>query len=617
MFMPNIDQMIQELPKITSASNYKTSLTAAEKIIPHIIKGVNEGNINNAAKTLAVFGTSLIPYAGILISPLISFLWPELGGSKTLQKMRQEISDEIDTKIKDSFKTYDLTLLKKQIEPFFKRIQKFERLINGTIGIEYERSAYSDMSSNILSPGDYYAEGTLDQTARSEALAIASTFETIIASCTKDPSGLLVDMDTWELPIYVLLATAHLQFLYFITKNGKKEESEKIQFDDHTLKTYFSDPLKRKVVEYRDYIERTYEKGYKQFVSKMEPLANGSNDRERLQFLEHQINYYKYHNGPHTRDSGLLQKYENTLKKYKKLITERDKYLEITINTKTFNMAVPGRWEPRADATWKNVFDVGALIPKYRWLNDNNHYYYLDPYKEGLMKTGWFLDKNEKWYYFNPQQGDPNHNTSFAVGEMFANTSAVINRIRYHFDADGSCKDPYSTDRVIVTSSALRDGTTYRIGVAGTNNYSKPDVHQFLAINEHKLDDTIRHPHYESISLFKENQADSSQKWVAKFDSNKNAYQFVNQDNDWVLAWNRLETGRNDTYVIGAPNLHKDEHYWILSPADNGLFYMQTYANQSDHLYLTQGYTNGGSPIDFPAVAPYGRDTLKVKFVEV
>ncbi|MFV5916754.1 insecticidal delta-endotoxin Cry8Ea1 family protein [Bacillus cereus] len=616
MFMPNIDQTIQELPKITSASKYKTSLDTAAKAIPNIIKGVNEENINNTAKALAVFGTSLIPYVGILISPLIGLLWPELGGSKTLQQMRQEISDEIDTKIKDSFKEYDLTLLQKKIEPFFERIQKFERLINKTTGIEYKRSAYSDMSSNILSPSDYYAEGTPDQTARAEALGIASKFDEIIASCTKDPQGLLVNMDTWEFPIYVLLATAHLQFLYFITKNGKKEASEKIQFDDETLKIHFSEPLQKKVVEYRDYIERTYKKGYEQFVLKMQSLANGSNDRERLQYLKNQIDYYKYHNGPHTSDSGLVKKYEDTLKKYEKLITERDKYLKLTINSEMFNMAVPGHWEPRADGTLKNVFDVGASVPKYRWLNDNHHYYYLDPYKEGLMKTGWFLDLNEKWYYFNPQQGDPNHNTSFAVGEMFANTSAVINGIRYNFDADGSCKDPYSTDRVIVKSSALRDGTTYRIGVAGTNHFSKP-VDTFLAINEHKLDATDRQPPYESISLFKENQADRSQKWVAKFDSNKKAYQFINQDNDWVLAWNPHIYGRNDTYVIGAPNLHKDEHYWILSPADNGLFYMQTYANQSKHLYLTQGYTNSGRPIDFPAVAPYGRETLKVNFVEV
>ncbi|MGQ3740484.1 insecticidal delta-endotoxin Cry8Ea1 family protein [Bacillus sp. Fil] len=571
--MPNIDQILQALPKDTGAANLKTSLTVVEKAVPNIVKDINQGNINNTAKAIAVYGASLIPYAGVLISPLISLLWPELGGSKTLQQMRKEISDEIDTKITNTFKEYDKVNILALIGPLFEKIQKFEKLINGSVGINYDSTkdvAYSDTSSDIiLSPeeSEYLSDADV---AAIEALSIASDFDKVIANCVKNPPGtsLIADIDIWELPIYVVLATAHLQFLYFVTVNGK---GDKIHLPENSLKTYFSDILTEKHIEYRDYIEKTYKKGLDQFQSKMSALANGNNDSQRLEFLNNQIKYYSGSN-PHSTDTTTADSYRRKLESYKKLITERDKYIAITINTTIFNMAVPGKWIGNTSNGYFYVSPENSVVHCYRWLNDQNHYYYLDPNNDGKMKIGWFIDLDQQWYYFNPPQSDPNYNSKFAEGEMFANVESIINNTRYSFNPGGSCKNPNSTEVVGTTQSGeliLKEGI-YRIELRNG---------RFLAISKNKLD--RYHIPYNVVANFPEDRTDLSQQWAVKFDDIKKAYKFVSQDQDhWVLAWNKDEKNY-DKMLIAAPNVDNDEHYWIISPATNGHFYIKNYSDPS------------------------------------
>ncbi|MBW3496886.1 insecticidal delta-endotoxin Cry8Ea1 family protein [Bacillus sp. FDAARGOS_1420] len=601
--MPSIDQILQALPKDTGAVNYKTSLTVVEKAVPNIVKDINQGNINNTAKAIAVYGASLIPYAGVLISPLISLLWPELGGSKTLQQMRKEISDEIDKKITDTFKEYDKANILALITPLFERIEKFEKLINGSAGINYESIkdvAYSDisstdidMSSNILSPGEYYI--TTADFAATEAKDIAADFVKVIANCMKNPPGtsLIADIDIWELPIYVVLATAHLQFLYFVTVNGK---GDKIHLPDDVLKTYFSDELTTKHIEYRDYIERTYKKGFDRFESKMSALANGRNDRERLEFLNSQIKYYSTAEAHISVNPALVKQWTDRLEAYNKLITERDKYLAITINTTIFNMAVPGKWIGNTSNGYFYVSPENSVVHCYRWLNDQNHYYYLDPNNNGRMKIGWFIDLDENWYYFNPPQSDTNHNSKFAEGEMFANTDSVINSNRYYFNSGGSCKNPYSTESVGTTESGgliLKEGI-YKIEVSRG---------RFLASNKDKIKGVPKNV----VATF---PVDSSQQWLAKFDQSKKAYQFINQDDsNWVLAWNKDEK-YYDQMLIVAPNVGKDEHYWIISSAGNGWFYMKNYADQKENMYLSYAQ----NPV-YLTVIPDSGSHAQLKFV--
>ncbi|PGZ42810.1 hypothetical protein COE56_30895 [Bacillus anthracis] len=552
MFMHNVDKILQNFPKVTSASNYKTSLTAVEKVVPGIIRGLDEKNINNVGKALAVYGTSLIPYAGILISPLISLLWPEFGGSKTLQQMKQEILNAIDTKMKDSFQKYDESTIKKQIIPLFEELQKFEKLINETVGIQYDsihNVIYSDTSSDIRSPRDYYAE-TVDETVRVAARTIDSQFNTIIASCTRDSSGLLVDMDMWELPIYVILATAHLQFLYFMTVNGK---GGKIQLDEQTWKTYYSYPLDKKNREYRDFIEHTYKKGLQKFESKMNNICtNGNNDYKRLTFLNSQINYYSTSQASISVNQNVVNRWKNKLEQYENLIKERNKYLAITINTTAFNLSLPGRWITEEDGYY---YLDNNNCRKYRWLNDQNHYYYLNPKKYGKMQTGWFIDENQKWYYFNPYPQNYNHNVYLAVGEMFHSGHYIIDNHGYHFNNSGICENPYTAQ--LESSKTITSGT-YKFVHPQKNNL-------VLGINYNTTYDISNNV----VAFFTRDNQNMSQEWELMFESDKNAYQIINKkDSHLALSWNKNEKYYNQTVIV-TPNKHKDEQYWILTGTPN------------------------------------------------
>ncbi|MGQ3740485.1 hypothetical protein [Bacillus sp. Fil] len=569
--MPNIDRIIQNIPTVIATGDYKTRLTAFEKAVPNIVKDINQGNINNTAKALAVFGTSLIPYAGVLISPLLSLLWPELGGSKTLQRMRKEISDEIDTKITDSFQKYDESTIKKQILPLFEGLQKFEKLINETVGIKYD-SIHNVTYSDILSPSDYYG-GTVDEIARVAARTIDSQFNSIISSCTKDPSSLLPDIDIWELPIYVVLTIAHLQFLYFMTVNGK---GGKIQLDEQNWKTYYSYPLDKKNREYRDYIENTYKKGLQQFESKMNNICtNGNNDYKRLIFLNSQINYYSTSQAHISVNQNLVNRWKNKLEQYENLIKERNKYLALTINTTAFNLSLPGRWITEEDGYY---YLDNNDCRKYRWLNDQNHYYYLNPEKYGKMQTGWYIDVNQKWYYFNPYPQNYNHNLYLAVGEMFHSGHYIIDNHGYHFNNSGICKNPYTSQ--LESNKPISSGT-YKLVDPQRNNL-------VLGINYNKTYDISSN----IVAFFTRDNQDMSQEWEFMFECNKSAYQIINKkDSHLVLSWDKKEEQYNKNIII-APNKNKDEQYWILIGIQNECRIIN-YAEQNKKMGITtiSGYS--------------------------
>ncbi|MBW3496885.1 hypothetical protein [Bacillus sp. FDAARGOS_1420] len=574
--MPSIDQILQALPKDTSAVNYKTNLTAVEKVIPNIVKDINQGTINNIAKAIAVYGASLIPYGGVLISPLISLLWPELGGSKTLQQMRKEITDEINTKITDTFQKYDESTIKKQIIPLFEELQKFEKLINETVGVKYDsihNVTYSDISSDIRSPGDYYA-GTVDETVPVVARTIDSQFNTIISNCMKAPdsTNLLADIDIWELPIYVILAIAHLQFLYFMTVNGK---GDKIQLDEHNWKIYYSYPLDKKNREYRDYIENTYKKGLQQFEFKMNNICtNGKNDYKRLIFLNSQINYYSTFQAHISVNQNVVNRWKNKLEQYENLIKERNKYLALTINTTALNLSLPGRWITEED---RYYYLDNNDCRKYRWLNDQNHYYYFNPEKYGKMQTGWYIDVNQKWYYFNPYPQNYNHNLYLAVGEMFHSGHYIIDNHGYHFNNSGICGNPYTAQ--LELSKTIYSGT-YKLVDPQKNNL-------VLGVNYNKTYDISNN----IVAFLTRDNQDMSQEWEFIFESDKNAYQIINKKNSHlVLSWDKTEEQYNKNIIV-APNKNKDEQYWILIGIQNECRIIN-YAEQNKKMGITTtGYS--------------------------
>ncbi|PFN13044.1 RICIN domain-containing protein [Bacillus cereus] len=69
------------------------------------------------------------------------------------------------------------------------------------------------------------------------------------------------------------------------------------------------------------------------------------------------------------------------------------------------------------------------------------------------------------------------------------------------------------------------------------------------------------------------NDGSANQKWYFEYDENKDAYQIKSETNrNLVLAWNDFEGSKN---VFATPNLHLDEHYWIVEHKNNGFYYIK------------------------------------------
>ncbi|PGZ44792.1 hypothetical protein COE56_28940 [Bacillus anthracis] len=75
--LADIDKFTQDLGKHSKAADYKTTLSLVEKLLPILLKDIKKGNFNNSIKSMAMFGTALIPYGGAFLSQIIGILWPD------------------------------------------------------------------------------------------------------------------------------------------------------------------------------------------------------------------------------------------------------------------------------------------------------------------------------------------------------------------------------------------------------------------------------------------------------------------------------------------------------------------------------------------------------------
>ncbi|MGQ4671878.1 hypothetical protein ACUIJ5_27660 (plasmid) [Bacillus toyonensis] len=68
-----------KLEELLTMDNLKKVGTLSGDVLKVAYKDAHEnnGNYNNTFRTLAMSGTALIPYGGVIISPLIGLLWPE------------------------------------------------------------------------------------------------------------------------------------------------------------------------------------------------------------------------------------------------------------------------------------------------------------------------------------------------------------------------------------------------------------------------------------------------------------------------------------------------------------------------------------------------------------
>lgn len=314
----------------------------------------NNKDFNNTFRTLTMGVTALIPYGGVLISPLIGVLWPENSANKDnqMKSMVNELSKMMDEKIEN----YDTSSLKQEAKSLMNELILFEDSINR-----------KHRARNL---------GSIEETRRTKAILINSKFKDLIENCKKEEHKIT------ELPIFTAIATAHLEFLHFIEKNGK---NSKLLFDEETWNTEFVNTIPKITKSYADHITSVYEEGRNKAYIKIKE-AN-------------KIDYFKAMN--------LWNKY-------------KDFYYSTFDNQAFWDVAdISGM--KRNITGWiqegPHSYYLEKGIKKIGWFQNGNKQYYFNPKekkgdKQGQMKTGWFQE-GDKRYFLNPQKTD-----EFEKGQM-------------------------------------------------------------------------------------------------------------------------------------------------------------------------------------------------------
>ncbi|MGR5965285.1 RICIN domain-containing protein [Bacillus cereus] len=114
------------------------------------------------------------------------------------------------------------------------------------------------------------------------------------------------------------------------------------------------------------------------------------------------------------------------------------------------------------------------------------------------------------------------------------------------------------------------------------------------------LDNDFNH---DRLSLLWNDNGGDNQKWILKYNKDKNAYKMISKKTSDELATN----GQNDTVFATTDRRDNDERYWTLENAENGYFFIKNKAS-GKVLDVTNGKTDNGTVIkthtqNTPAVA--------------
>lgn len=282
-------------------------------------------DFTGTARTLVLGATALIPYVGSFISPIIGLLWPaNVGTDMTAQ------TKELVALINEQIADYDIETLEQKGKTLKDLMSRFDDLLNGK-------------------PVTFGEQGTVQETLRNKASNINDKFIEVINDCQKR------SFKAEELPIYTLIATAHLLFLNMIEQNG---QSSRIQMDDETYKGYVED-FKRLPIEYANYIEATSKLGKQKFNKKMDDTINAAKKQALVGIISSDENT-NLENLEKTRkqcldEAKLLQQMGDAYgaekarqkaqkayeykKQYEDLIQKRGNYIKNTADNEAFKLA--------------------------------------------------------------------------------------------------------------------------------------------------------------------------------------------------------------------------------------------------------------------------------------
>ncbi|MED2765995.1 insecticidal delta-endotoxin Cry8Ea1 family protein [Bacillus thuringiensis] len=176
-------------------------------------------------------GTSLIPDGGIIISPLITLLWPS---DSTQENATKQLLDQVSKMIDGKIIDYDKESLSTDLN-------------NAKNDLKSLENGLQSGSQGITPPGASHAPEESDTYHRELANNANQSLRKLIENCRKS------SFQTSELPIYTIAATAHLELLSFLVENGKKST---FNYSDEHMRDLKND-LAQAITDYRNHISDT------------------------------------------------------------------------------------------------------------------------------------------------------------------------------------------------------------------------------------------------------------------------------------------------------------------------------------------------------------------------
>lgn len=256
MTLKDIDLWVQNFQKQSGASDWENTLNVIEQSLPTIYNDLNSGNFSNTFRILTMLGTSIIPFGGAFISPIIGLLWPE-SGLQNIQQMLKDMEEKLGKVMDEKIQAKDLEDINSEIVGMNKNLKEFENSLNNKIS--------------------YRSQGDVDELNRSRISSIQSNFNRIIEIARKGENAKIA-----ELPLFTVIATAHLTFLHVVKKNGT---SSKINYTEAALKDFLQS-MKKNQEDYKNHIDKTYKEAEAKINESLDSLGN----KEGLQGEINQLN---------------------------------------------------------------------------------------------------------------------------------------------------------------------------------------------------------------------------------------------------------------------------------------------------------------------------------------
>ncbi|BAR87714.1 collagenolytic protease (plasmid) [Bacillus thuringiensis serovar tolworthi] len=366
--LAQFDTWVQDLGK----RNYKHTVAMAEKLLPTIYKDLNRGNFNNTARCITMLSTALIPYGVAFISPIIGILWPENGPN--IKEMLQEMENKLVRIMDEKIEAKDLDDLEAAVKGLMVTLKEFENSLQGNIGGE-----------------NYSAPADVDSLNRGRITAIQKGFNDLISAASKPRFKIT------ELPIYTIIATAHLNFLHTVEKQGT---SPKINYTEAALKDFLQN-MKKNHKDYANYIEKTFKEGETRIDSKLEDKQQIEKELDKV---HEQLSALgpKPKNHTHIEENRYINKKEELYERARSLKERLSKYNELMYQKSDFYSKTKGSTAFQIASTGKTTANPSWVNTEGSWVH-NGFWYYIDA--KGQVKTGWFNNKapdgKDRWYYLS------------------------------------------------------------------------------------------------------------------------------------------------------------------------------------------------------------------------